>query len=157
MQPGNLKAQVVKLPFLKSPLYLPCADSPGIAFKNCDTKSLHHPFKSDAASLLFNIDVHRGTFWSEEIGNTATPTAGMSDSAGQSGLTWKYSGMGWSRFHSDQEFMRNIVLSPHIVNLYPQCQTVCLEQSKSSRDKCWMNEERWSLTTPYFLVLGNPY
>lgn len=38
MQPGNLKAQVVKLPSLKAPLYLPCADPPGITLKNCDTK-----------------------------------------------------------------------------------------------------------------------
>lgn len=33
MQPGNVKAQVVKLPSLKPPLYLPCADPPGMAFK----------------------------------------------------------------------------------------------------------------------------
>lgn len=38
MQPGNLKAHVVKLPSLKPLLYLPCADPLGITFKNCDTK-----------------------------------------------------------------------------------------------------------------------
>ena len=46
MQPGNLKAQVVKSPLLKPPLYLPCADSPGITLKTTVTQNHYTVFSS---------------------------------------------------------------------------------------------------------------